>query len=346
MPMTQLTRREVLLMAAGAAAARASALPNRPETTMQKAAADFLAALTPEQRAKASFPFHSEERMNWHYVPKERRGISYKEMTSAQREAAQNLLRTGLSAKGFDRAETIRRLENVLREMEQGGAPARDPDRYYFTVFGEPSAKEAWGWRYEGHHTSFNFTVLDGRILASSPQFLGANPAEVREGPMKGTRALGPVEDLARALLKSLSEDQRGQAVLSASAPPEILTGAARKAALLENRGLAYRDMTREQQGMLIALIEEHASAQKPETARKRLDAIRRAGLDEVKFAWMGGQERGQGHYYRIQGAAFLIEYDNTQNNANHIHTVWRDFRGDWGADLLAEHYRTSLHHA
>jgi hypothetical protein len=169
--------------------------------------------------------------------------------------------------------------------------------------------------------------------------------AEVRDGPMKGTRVLSAEEDLGRSLVKSLSTAQRTNAVLNPSAPSDILTSNQRKAAIQEDKGIAYSQLSKEQQGTLLALIEEYLGAQPRAQARERLEKIRHAGFDEIKFAWMGGLERGEGHYYRVQGSTFLIEYDNTQNNANHIHCVWRDFNGDWGEDLLAEHYRNSPHH-
>jgi hypothetical protein len=181
--------------------------------------------------------------------------------------------------------------------------------------------------------------------LGSTPQFLGANPADVREGPLKGTRALAAEEDLGRALVKSFDADQRAQAVPSRDAPEEILTGNSRMAAIQEDKGISYGKLTPEQQGLLLSLIQEYAAAQPPAVAQSRLARVK-AELPNVKFAWMGGLEKGQGHYYRIQGSTFLIEYDNTQNHANHIHCVWREFKGDWGEDLLAVHYRTSPHHA
>jgi hypothetical protein len=311
---------------------------------MHQAAAAFLATLEPEQVKKAVFPFNSDERLNWHYVPRERQGLCFKEMTGSQREAALRLLRVGLSQRGIGKAETIRSLENVLREIEQGSGPVRDPELYYFSLFGEPSESGTWGWRYEGHHVSLHWTFVQGQVIASTPQFLGANPAEVRFGPLQGTRVLAAEEDLGRALALALDAVQRAEAILSETAPPDIVTRAERRAAILEDRGIAYRDLNPEQQGMLLALIQEHACAQTPELAGKRLDAVRAAGLDDVKFAWMGSLERRQGHYYRVQGAAFLIEYDNTQNDANHVHTVWRDFEGDFGLDLLEKHYREFRH--
>lgn len=186
---------------------------------------------------------------------------------------------------------------------------------------------------------------MNGKSIGSSPQFFGANPADVHDGPMKGTRVLSAEEDLGRALAKSLSPEQRTEAILSANAPGDVLTTNQRIAAIQEDKGIAYSKLTRDQQGALMALIEEYLSAQPREEARQRLDKIHQAGFDQIKFAWIGGLEKGVGHYYRVQGSTFLIEYDNTQNNANHIHCVWRDFKGDWGADLLAEHYRNSPHH-
>jgi hypothetical protein len=273
-------------------------------------------------------------------VPIERKGISFGQMTPGQRELASKLIRASLSAKGFEKTETIRRLENVLLDIEKGRGPTRDPDRYFVTLFGEPASRCPWGWRYEGHHVSLNWTVLDGKLIASSPQFLGANPAEVRFGSMRGTRALGAEEDLARSLLSSLNETQRREALLSAPAPADIITSSQRQTSILEDTGIAYDHLDHAQQGILLMLIREHAGAQVDVEAGKRLAAIRKEGVARIKFAWMGGTIPGQGHYYRVQGPTFLIEFDNTQDHANHIHSVWRDFKGDFGADLLEMHYQ------
>jgi len=305
----------------------------------------FLSALSPEQKSKAVLRFNSEERFHWFYTPVSRKGVPFKDLNASQREAGLALLRAGLSEKGFTKAQTIRKLEDVLRELEQDNGSTRNPDLYFFTFFGEPSATGAWGWRYEGHHCSQNWTMVNGKVIGSSPQFFGANPAEVHDGPMKGTRVLSAEEDLGRSLVKSLSVSQRAEGVLSISAPGDILTTNQRKAAIQADKGIAYSQLNKDQQGTLLALIEEYLSAQPRPEAQQRLDKIRQAGFDQIKFAWMGGLEKGQGHYYRVQGSTFLIEYDNTQNDANHIHCVWRDFNGDWGADLLAEHYQNSPHH-
>ena len=317
--------------------------PAEPAPAMAKAADAFLAALEPARRAKASLPFNSENRLDWHFVPRDRQGLPLKEMSADERRAALALLRSGLSARGFTKVDAILHLEEVLFALE--GAAMRDPGLYYFTVFGKPSDKGAWGWRYEGHHASLNWTVLDGRVVGSTPQFLGANPADVRDGPQKGRRALAAEEDLGRALVTSLKAEQRAEAVLSTDAPRDIVTGNSRAAAIQEDRGIAYAKLSPDQQGVLLSLIQEYASAQATAVAQARLARVK-AELPRVKFAWMGGLEKGQGHYYRIQGPTFLIEYDNTQNQANHIHCVWREFKGDWGQDLLAEHYLAAPHHA
>jgi hypothetical protein len=329
------------LFAAGLGAIARSA--TAPPPAMVTAARAFLDSLSPELKQKAQFPVNADERMNWFYTPVPRKGLTLNEMNEAQRTAAMNLLRAGLSEKGYNRAETIRVLEDVLVEL--GGNPkVRDKGLYYFTIFGEPGPKSTWGWRYEGHHISQNWTVVNGAAMATTPQFFGANPAEVREGSRAGTRAIAVEEDLAFELLRSLDATQQRAAIIDAKAPNDILTTNSRQAAIQEDRGLAYAQMNAAQKALLVKLIEANADAQPQAVARERLARLRAAGLDVIKFAWMGAAEKGQGHYYRVQGPTFLIEFDNTQNDANHIHLVWRDFKGDWGRDLLAEHYKTSRH--
>lgn len=312
--------------------------------TMAGAAHALLASLDDAQKAKAQFAFDAEERFNWHFTPVPRAGLPLKQMTPAQREKAFALLHVGLSEKGYSKAEAIRALEPVLAEIEHDPVK-RDPDLYYVTVFGEPSAVGTWGWRYEGHHVSQNWTIVNGKSIASTPQFFGSNPAEVRDGPKKGTRVLAAEEDLGRALLDSLTDAERTRAVITPDAPDDILTSNARTAAIQADLGLGYDALSTEQRGLLMAIIDEYAAAQPRALAAERLKKIREAGLGTIKFAWMGSRTRGERHYYRLQGKTFLIEYDNTQNGANHVHAVWRDFAGDWGTDLLAEHYKHSPHH-
>ena len=316
--------------------------PAGPASAMAEAAARFLDTLNDEQEAAARFPFDGEDRFDWHFIPRERKGVSLKMMTGSQRAAALDLVRTGLSEEGFTKSEVIRQLEQILYEQE--GRDIRDPDLYFFMIFGEPGDGNTWGWRYEGHHISQNWTIVDGSAIAATPQFFGSNPAEVRSGPRQGLRVLGSEEDQARDLLASLNDEQRKAAKLSDEAPSDILTRAQRRVTLLEDFGVTHKDLDADQQAALWSIIEEYATAQPGPVADERLAEVRDAGLDGIRFVWMGGEAQGEPHYYRIQGPTFLIEYDNTQGNANHVHSVWRDFAGDFGRDLLAEHYRQYDH--
>ncbi len=313
-----------------------------PASAMSTAALKFLDSLNDEQEAAVRFPFDGEDRFDWHFIPRERKGVALKTMTGSQRSAALDLVRTGLSEEGFTKAEIIRQLEQIL--FNQEGRDIRDPDLYFFMVFGEPGDGNTWGWRYEGHHISQNWTIVNGTAIAATPQFFGSNPAEVRDGPRQGLRVLGSEEDQARALLGSLNESQRAAALLSKEAPSDILTRSQQRVTLLEDFGVAHRDLDADQQAALWSIIEEYASAQPAPVAEERLASVHDAGLDGIRFAWMGGDAQGEPHYYRIQGSTFLIEYDNTQGNANHVHSVWRDFDGDFGRDLLAAHYRQYDH--
>jgi exonuclease VII small subunit len=232
-------------------------------------------------------------------------------------------------------------LEEVLRILENDSGERRNPEGYYFSIFGEPSEKGVWGYRVEGHHVSRNFTVVNGRAV-DAPSFFGANPAEVREGPRKGLRALAAEEDLARELLTSLEPAQKRVAIVDQSAYKDILTAASRRASLKgQPSGLPAAKMSKAQFERLLAVLEEYVRNLPEDMAQIRTDQVRKAGRD-LYFAWAGVEQRGGPHYYRIQAPAFLVEYDNTQNEANHIHSVWRDFNGDFGLDLLEAHYRAS----
>jgi hypothetical protein len=310
---------------------------------MCEAANRFLAALTPEQRARATFPMDDPERQNWHYTPVERKGLPLRDMSPAQRHLAAALLSAGLSQQGYIKAVTIMSLEDVLRVIENDNGERRNPDKYYLSIFGSPSDSGVWGYRVEGHHLSQNYTVVNGRV-SGAPSFFGANPAEVREGPRKGLRALAAEEDLGRALLESLEDGQRKIAVVDAKAYPDILTAASRRAALAGHpSGLPASQMNARQFERLMALIAEYAHNMPEQIARDREEQVRKAGRN-IWFAWAGEAAPGRPHYYRVQAPTFLIEFDDTQNHANHIHSVWRDFHGDFGADLLEMHYKTSHH--
>jgi hypothetical protein len=305
---------------------------------MSNAAEAFLASLSAEQRAAARFSFGDEERLNWHFVPRERRGLPLRDMTEGQRELARALLRTGLSAQGIRKVDDIISLELVLREM--GGDPrVRNPELYFISIFGDPSGTGPWGWRFEGHHLSLNYTVVDGAPLAWAPAFLGANPAEVRAGSRSGLRALASEEDLARDLVRSLDDAQRRQALVHVEAPSDILTGNALDIDPLQPAGISITDLRPRQVDQLVRLIDEYLGRMSDELAASRRARIEASDLSRIAFAWAGSLEAGEPHYYRIQGPSFLVEYDNTQNNANHVHSVWRDFHGDFGRDLLRDHY-------
>jgi hypothetical protein len=303
----------------------------------------FADRLDPAARAEALLPFDSDERFDWGYVPRSRAGVALGRMGTDTRAAAMALLAASLSERGFAKVRDVLRLEEVLFERS-GRSSFRDPGRYFFALFGEPAASGAWGWRFEGHHLSLHWTVVDGRVVSAAPQFLGANPAEVRDGPHRGLRALAAEEDRARELVRSLDGRQRAAAVVSPRAPADILSGAARAARIADRRGIGWSDLGPRERDLLRALVAEHAAAQTEAVAAERMARFD-AEAPEVRFAWMGGLERGEGHYYRVAGRTFLVEYDNTQDGANHVHLVWRDLVGEWGADRLAEHYRTSPHH-
>ena len=308
-------------------------------SAMAAAAQAFVSVLTPEQKAKATFGLEDQERQNWFYTPVPRKGITIKDLDPAQRQLANVLLSAGLAQQGLLKAATIMSLEQILREVEKGSGPVRDPEIYYFSLFGEPDAATPWAWRFEGHHISLNYAVTGRGLVASTPSFFGSNPSEVQQGPRKGLRALAREEDLARAFVKSLDDKQRAVAVVTDKAPADILTTNGRKADPIKPAGLQANKLGQSQSEMLMTLLREYATNVPADVAEARMDRVRSGGFNNIYFAWAGQFEHLQPHYYRIQGPGFLIEYDCTQNNANHIHSVWRDFNGDFGLDLLAMHY-------
>ncbi|MBI3973547.1 MAG: DUF3500 domain-containing protein [Chloroflexi bacterium] len=312
---------------------------------MAEAATTFVAALTPAQRAKTLFAVDDEERQNWHYIPRARQGLSFKEMDASQMQLAHALISSGLSRRGYAKAVTIMSLEKVLGELEGTGRRlVRDPELYYVTIFGTPGDSAPWGWRVEGHHVSLNFLVVEGERIAPAPNFYGANPARVPQGDLAGLRVLAAEEDLARRLLKALDPQQRHRVLLSPDAPSDILTRAERHAKVDSPAGLAAAGMRDEQRRLLWHLVQEYVTRMPEDVADTRLNRIEKEGTAHIHFAWAGAPQPGGPHYYRLQGPSFLVEYDNTQNDANHIHTVWRDLTGDWGEDLLAGHYERSHH--
>lgn len=307
---------------------------------MAVAADVFLTSLRDGDRKKVTYPFDDNHRLDWQFIPKKRPGLSFGDLKLHQTLLATALLQTGLSHRGYSTSMQVMALENVLHEMENLN-PKRDPTKYHLFIFGEPSTEKTWGWRIEGHHLSISFTIVDGKRIASTPLFLGASPATVKTGDLKGMRALGMQEDLGRKLIKSLSLKQKEAALVAPKAPRDVINGPGVVAKALQPIGLLAGAMTPPQRENLQALIESIVRQVRPEIADADLQEIEQAGFDHVSFAWMGAIGAGKPHYFRIQGPTFILEYDNTQNNANHVHIVWRDFKNDFGQDLLKQHYET-----
>ena len=309
-----------------------------PAAASKVAADKFLASLDPAQKSKAALPFTSEERENFRYTPRERAGLPLKEMAAPQREAAMALLDSAMSEKGKLKATQIMSLEGILAEIENNPLK-RDPTKYYVAIFGTPGDPKGWGWRFEGHHLSVNLTFVAGKGIAVTPSFMGSNPGEVRQGAEKGLRVLAAEEDLARALATTLLAAGKTGVIFSEKAPAEILSFENRKATALDPGGVLSSDLTGTQRSALLTLLSEYTGRYRPEIAATDMAKIKAAGLEKIRFGWAGGTQPGDAYYYRIQGPTFLMEAANTQNNANHVHATWRDFTGDFGRDLLGEHF-------
>lgn len=316
-------------------------------TDMAGKATAFVSTLTDEQKAVAVLAFDKPERVDWHFIPKEyRKGLQLKEMTEPQRKAAHALLQTTLSQIGYEKATQIMQLEHILHELERernSNRWARETDRYYFTIFGTPSEKGDWGLSIEGHHLSLNFTVKDGEVVSSTPAFFASNPStvmnEVEGGLPKGTQVLKKEEQLAFELVNSLSGEQKKVAMIAETAPSDIRAGGEPQPPADEKVGIAFADLDESQQGTIKKLVGSYAENMPKEIRDARIEAILKAGPENVRFAWAGATEAGIGHYYRIQGPTFLIEFVNTQpdpagNPANHIHCVWRDMKGDFAIPI------------
>jgi hypothetical protein len=310
-------------------------------SVMTLAAKQLLDSLTPEEKAQAMFKMDDAERENWFFTPVPRKGLALRDMTPAQQHLASALLSAGLSQQGIIKAQTIMSMEDVLKAMEKDDGERRNPGKYYFSIFGTPSDSAAWGYRVEGHHLSQNYTISNGHVI-DAPSFFGSNPAEVREGPRKGVRLLAAEEDQGRALLNALDEGQKKTCIITKDAYKEIVTSNSKRAQLDgKPAGLPFTKMNAKQAQMLMDLLDIYASNVPPQLAEARMAQAKQMQR-ETYFAWAGVAERGGPHYYRIQSPAFLVEYDNTQNDANHIHTVWRDWTNDFGGDILKQHYDAS----
>jgi len=338
--------RAVLALALVALAQFVAAQPAPPSSAaaamrMRAAAEQLLSALPEPARDKVARPFDDRDRTEWHYTPRSRNGVALKELDRKGRDAVHALLREALSAAGYRKVVNIIELELVLREIETFGL-MRDPERYHLTIYGIPGRTAAWGWRFEGHHLSLNFTLAGDRMAVDAPSFLGANPATVPRGPAAGLRVLAAEEDEARALLAMLSDAQRRTAVFDTRTYGDIVTTNAAKVDPLQPVGIAAAELTEAQRAQLVKLVEVYARTFEPALAEARMARVRDGGMENMRFGWAGSTERGRPHYYRVQGPQFLIEYDASQNDGNHIHTVWRDFNGDFGRDLLRAHYASA----
>ncbi|PWU02887.1 MAG: hypothetical protein C5B52_04380 [Bacteroidetes bacterium] len=312
---------------------------------MLDAANQFLATLNATQKSKVIYALQDTERYNWHFIPKDdRKGISLNELNADQKKAAMNLLQTGVSEQCYDKVIGITQLENVLKVLENHPPEDhfRDPGKYFFTVFGEPSANSIWGWRLEGHHISFNFVSEKNQIVSGTPGFLGSNPWIVQSGPDKGKEVLKDEADLGFQLLNSLKPDQLSKTIIDSVAPHDIVTYVNRKAIIENPRGIKYSELDNRQKQIMMNLLALYIHRYTKLFADDMMNEIQAAGLDNLRFAWAGAKENaiGNPHYYRITGPTIVIEYDNTQNNGNHVHTVVRDLKRDFGGDELLEHYK------
>lgn len=315
-------------------------------TNMTQSAMAFLATLDDDQLKTATMEYENKQRLEWHFIPKDqRKGLQIKHMNPQQRKTALKLLRDCLSESGYDTVKTIMATEGLLAALEKGrsGGPIRDTERYYFTVFGTAATDSKWGLSVEGHHMSLNFVVENNQVTSSTPTFFAANPGlvmnETMAGIKKGTRILADEELLAFKLIQMLDDEQRKVAVIADKAPREIRAAGEPQPPQDAAQGLPLSKLTKQQVNVLRQLVEAYAAWLPEEIAKERMDAIRQAGPANVHFAWAGAQKPGIGHYYRIQGPTFLIEFVNTQpdaagNLANHVHCVWRDTKGDFAIPI------------
>ena len=318
---------------------------NVKEDNSSKASA-FVHSLNEQQKAKAVFPFDEMNRYDWHYVPASmlaRTGLAVKDMDSTQKVAFYELLQSFLSAEGYKRTQNIMSFEYILKELEPTN-PHRIPENYFVSVYGKPGTDSVWAWKFTGHHIALNFTIVDNK-LAFSPFLFGSNPAEVKEGPKKGMRIIKDEEDLGFELENSMNAEQKKIALFQLKAFTDIVTTNSAQVGPLQPVGILLKDINNDQKNLVNRIMVAYLSSMPVRLANARMKRIATEDKNDIRFGWAGGLVRGEPHYYRIQGKTFLIEFDNTQNKANHIHMVWRDFNGDYGEDLLKEHYMNSKHH-
>lgn len=308
---------------------------------MTEACSNFLNSLNSDQKAKTVYSYLDGERIFWYYPPLNRHGLPLREMDAKQRQLAYAVMASGLTDKSYEQAKLIIEHEDILGplEVEQDKVTfLRDTERYYFTIFGEPGGSDPWGWRVEGHHVCLNYSIWNDKVIAVTPFFFGANPAEVRKGSKNGLRILGDREDLAFELMESLDAGQQSKAIIYDEAPLDILTYNSSKVSLPREEGLPASRMSGTQQEMLMALVTLYVSQVRSDVAQERLDAFKTDGIDGIHLAWAGPVDKSKAHYYRLHGGDFLVEFDNRQDGANHIHSVYRDVENDFASDVLRQH--------
>lgn len=307
----------------------------------EKIANQFIASLSDSQKEKAIVNFEDESRTKWHFFPStmySREGIPLKELDDDQKDLLQKLLKTYLNTNGYKKTNEAIEAEGILNDLENNPS-MRDTGLYYVTFYGEPNIEKPWGWGFEGHHLSLNFTI-DGSDISYVPMFHGASPAIYKD-----KRFLKNEEDIALKLVNLLDKDQRVKAILSDEALDDIVSGNKTEIIPLKTEGLSASEMNDAQRKILFRLIRQYISSMPEPLANARMKSIEVEEIEDIHFSWAGKTELKAPHYYKVQGKSFLIELDNTQNNANHIHSVWRNFDGDFGRDLIKEHYRNSDHH-
>jgi Protein of unknown function (DUF3500) len=309
-------------------------------TEMARAARAWLAQLDERQRRSAQLEWSSRQREAWHYVPRSRPGAAFRDMAVPQSAAAWDLLATLLSARGIEQVRGLLRLEGILGELT--GSPGfRDPGNYALVVFGNPAGTGPWCWRLEGHHLSLTTVVAPEHGIAVTPVFYGANPATVpKRHAHAGFRLLGAEEDAAFGLVRSLEGVTRDAAVIGDRSLGDIVAGPGREASLQRYEGISVARLNEAQQSGVMRILELYAGTMRREVATAAIGKVREAGLDKLHFAWAGSPAPGRPHYFRVHGPAALIEYDNTQDGANHVHSVWIDPASLFGRDLLKAHYQ------
>ena len=308
---------------------------------MSEACSSFLQSLNPDQKAKATYQYLDGERVFWYYPPLNRHGLPLRDMDANQRKLADAVMASGLTEQSYKQAKLIIDHEDVLGPLEKENNMVtfvRDKELYYFTLFGEPGTEDPWGWRVEGHHVCLNYSIWGDKVISVTPFFFGANPAEVRKGPKTGLRILGAREDLAFELMESLDSGQRSKAIIYDEAPLDILTYNSTKVSLPREEGLPASRMSGTQKEMLMSLLAEYVNQVRPDVSQEKMDAFKEQGIDNIHLAWGGPVDKAKAHYYRIHGGNFMVEFDNRQDGANHIHSVWRDVENDFASDVLRDH--------